>query len=197
LARRFPLFDSHLDLAHLYWQKLLNMGDIVVDATCGNGHDTLFLARLVLDDQKGELLAIDVQEEAIVASQQRLKEALSLEQYKRIRWLHGSHATFPSELKDVTLFVYNLGYLPGGDKNKTTQTDTTLKSIEKALELLKAGGAVSITCYPGHAEGDKEQKALLEYAQTLSPADWSVSFHQWNNRNHSPALLLIQKGQIL
>lgn len=192
MPRRFSLFDSHLDLAHALWKQLLREGDTVVDATCGNGHDTLFLAELALSDTEGKLLAIDIQAEAVAASQARLKENLTPRQYERIEWLQGSHAAFPEDLKEVSLFVYNLGYLPGGDKSKTTMTNTTLTSIDNALSLLKAGGVVSITCYPGHDEGKKEEKELMIYSAHLSPDTWSVSFHQWKNRKNAPSLLLIQ-----
>jgi hypothetical protein len=85
--------------------------------------------------------------------------------------------------------VYNLGYLPGGKKSITTQTDTTLESVKLSLELLADDGAISITCYPGHEEGAREEKELLAFAETLSSKEWNVCQHKWLNRPRSPSLL--------
>lgn len=193
MTRRFKLFDSHLDFAHQLCRDLVSKGDTVIDATCGNGHDTLILAKLALDEEKGSLLAIDLQEEAIHHSQERLRTEISAALYNRIHWQQGSHAIFPTDFREVSLIVYNLGYLPGGDKSQTTQTETTLSSVQQALLLLKEGGAIIITCYPGHAEGEKEEKALLDYLKTLPPDQWSISHHQWINRKKSPSLIFLQK----
>lgn len=192
MRRTFPLFQSHLDLAHAYWESLLTHPGTVVDATCGNGHDTLKLATL----KPTSLWAMDIQEKAIRATKKRLEEQLSAEELSSIQLVQGSHATFPAALKkeSVQLIVYNLGYLPGGDKSATTQRETTLKSLESALYLIQPGGAVSLTLYPGHPEGEKEREALLNFTSQLPPQQWSCCTHQWHNRQRSPILLLIQKA---
>ncbi|MCE2982425.1 MAG: rRNA methyltransferase, partial [Parachlamydia sp.] len=58
---RYPLFQSHLDLAHAYWDKLIRPGHIVIDATCGNGHDTLKLCLCVspTGQETGKVFAFD------------------------------------------------------------------------------------------------------------------------------------------
>lgn len=184
------LFQSHLVLAHHYWEQCLLPGDIAIDATCGNGHDTLRLARLGV----GKLYACDVQQEALTATQELLATKLTGEELQRIVYVHGSHASFPEEIipGSVKLIVYNLGYLPGGDKQLTTQVATTLASIRHAQRLLTAEGVISITCYPGHAEGALEEDALLAFAAALPLAEWVCCHHRWLNRNRGPSLLLLQ-----
>jgi len=189
MQARFPLFSTPIDLAHHYWKLLLLPTDTVVDATCGNGKDSLFLARLI---PEGILIALDVQQTALDKAYQYLAENLSSEQLTRIKLLLQSHASFPP-LARVKLIVYNLGYLPGGNKEITTQTATTLSSLQAALTLLAPGGAVSLTCYPGHPEGKREEEALLEVVKTLPSAEWNICYHQWTNRSTSPSLLFIQK----
>ena len=181
---KFPLFQSHLDLAHSYWEKLLHKEAIAIDATCGNGHDTLFLSPLAK-----KLYAIDIQEKAIEKTREKTGNA------PHIQLIQASHATFPLEIEkeSVSLIVYNLGYLPDTDKSLTTIRDTTLESLENALPLLHLGGAISITCYPGHPEGALEEEAIATWSTKLSPSMWSVCHHQWKNRNRSPSLFLIQK----
>lgn len=195
-SRNFPLFQSHLDLAHRYWSALILPGDIAIDATSGNGHDALQLCRLALKKDGGRVYALDIQQAAVAKTEDLLSSELPIELLERVSCLKSDHQNFPDEIieNSVKLIVYNLGYLPGGDKTMTTQTDSTLISLTAALRLLCAGGAISITCYPGHAEGLREENALLEYSQQLPPHTYSCCHHRWLNRKDAPSLLIIQKG---
>lgn len=196
MRSQFPLFQSHLDLAHRYWEKLIEPGDWIIDATCGNGVDTLKLCQLALRRGEGKVIGIDIQLEAITSTSRLLDLQLSEEQRSGVELICRCHSSFPPHCKQegIKLIVYNLGYLPKGNKELTTHLATTLQSVGKALELIQPGGAVSITCYPGHDEGKKEEDALLTFAKTLAPTEWSVCFHRWMNRTASPSLLLIQKA---
>lgn len=182
----FPLFSNPIDLAHDYWARLIKPGDLAIDATCGNGKDTLALLKL-----KAQVIAMDTQQEAVVKTRKLLEENQELENATLI---HRSHETFPENIQEgtVKLIVYNLGYLPGGNKTYTTLTHSTLKSIKQALPLIAKGGAISITCYPGHPEGEEEQKALLSFSMKLNPKQWCASHQTWVNRTLSPSLLLLQ-----
>ncbi len=192
----FNLFQSHLDLAHSYWHKIVNPGDVVIDATCGNGQDTLLLCRLALTESEGSLYAIDIQPKAIKQTQAFLTEHLSAPLLNRIHYQQSCHSVFPSSItpESVSLIAYNLGYLPGNNKQLTTMTETTLHSLNRALSLVKPGGAISLTCYPGHTEGSHEQEAIVNFATNLLPAEWSCCHHVWLNRKKSPSLLLLQKA---
>lgn len=178
----FPLFQSHLDLAKSFWKELVHPGDVVIDATCGNGHDTLFLSQLQV-----KLYAMDIQQEAIDEAKARVQNP--------VIFVMGCHSQFPEEisLESVKLVVYNLGYLPGGDKGFTTKVKTTLISVKQALSLLTKGGVISITCYPGHPAGEEEEKELLAFTNTLNPKEWSVTYIRFHNRKLAPSLLMIQK----
>ncbi|HEV8052136.1 MAG TPA: class I SAM-dependent methyltransferase [Parachlamydiaceae bacterium] len=200
--QQFLLFQTPLDLAHAYWQKLLKPGDCVIDATCGNGHDTLFLSGIVLDmdnsaaEKKGYVIAIDTQEQAIENTRNLLNQNLPKNLLDRISLHQQCHSSFPPSLRDesVNLVVYNLGYLPGGDKALTTVCPTTIKSLKAATPLIAPGGAICITCYPGHAAGVPEEEMALEFAASLDPHHWSSCHHRWVNRRNAPSLILIQRG---
>jgi len=181
---------SHLKLAHQYWESFLQSGDFAIDATCGNGHDSLALAKLV----EGHLLCIDVQKRALERTKEHLKKNLPSFQFKNIIYHLGCHSALPSLIESPRLIVYNLGYLPGSDKQVVTETESTLNSLRASLNALKPGGALSITCYSGHKKGEKEEKAVLSFAKSLSKKDFQVCHHQWINRLNSPSLLLIQKS---
>jgi ubiquinone/menaquinone biosynthesis C-methylase UbiE len=187
---------NHLNFAHACWSQTILPGDLVIDATCGNGHDTLFLAKVALTDSSGTLFSIDIQSEAIESAKKLLKDQLDDKLMERVRFVHGSHETFPVGIEpgSVSLIVYNLGYLPGGDKKKTTMTDTTINSLREAQKLVKKGGMISITCYPGHEEGMREEEALLDYCSQLKPWQWTCYHHKWVNRALAPSVIVITKS---
>lgn len=189
---KFPLFSSHLELAHAYWERLLKPGDWVIDATCGNGKDTLFLATLLLKNPcDSGVIAIDLQATAI-------EKTKTLCPFHPIYFFCQSHETFPqiAYLKPIRLIVYNLGYLPGSNKKIKTLSSTTLISLKNALSILLPGGAISITCYPGHQEGAEEEAMLLEMAEQLNPRLWNVTYHKRLNCLSAPSLLLFQKCEL-
>lgn len=143
----------------------LEEGDVAVDATMGNGHDTLYLAQQVGDS--GLVHAFDVQTQAIESTRARLNEA-GLE--KRVRLHALSHEKMDEVVKGpVRLIVFNLGWLPGGDHSITTQTGSTLAAVQKGLNLLSVGGLMVICAYPGHSEGQKEKDCLEDMLQGLEP----------------------------
>ncbi|HEY4255304.1 MAG TPA: class I SAM-dependent methyltransferase [Chlamydiales bacterium] len=176
----------HLLLAHQLWESHLKPTDLAIDMTVGNGHDTLFLVKLL---PEGQVIGFDIQEKAIEATRTRT-EGHSL----RVQLFSCSH----TELKNISLpdsprlIVYNLGYLPGGDHSITTQVDTTLESLDDALALLDLGGALSITCYPGHDEGKREEEAVFAWAKSQDGVN--VSIHQWLERERAPSLVWVKKG---
>jgi hypothetical protein len=193
----FPLFQSHLDLAHAYWSKILQSGDHAIDATCGNGHDTLKLCQLALSNTQGKIYALDRQKEAIANTKKNLAIYLNAEKLEKVDFILTCHSQFPTTIlpDSIKLIVYNLGYLPGGNKKETTLSETTILSLQNALNLVQAGGVISLTCYPGHDEGLQEEQKLLQFVQSLSPLKWSCCHHQWLNRKNAPSLLLLQKAQ--
>jgi len=183
-------FSTPIHLAHHFWTlhySIAHHDGIVIDATCGNGKDAFFLACL-LQGSTTPLWCIDIQEISI----SHTKSLLSTHPHKdHIHFLHGSHTELPKE--PIQLIVYNLGYLPKGDKRITTMTTSSIISIQNALSLLAPEGLISIICYSGHAEGAREAAAILELASSLAPSTWCVTHMTWPNRNQAPSLLLITK----
>lgn len=188
-------FDSPVHLAHVYWKDYLSIGDSAIDATCGNGHDTLFIAKNILSVDQGKIYSLDIQTQALAQTRDHLCQNLSPEILKRVELIQSCHSCFPQEIrpKTIKLIVYNLGYLPGGNKEITTSFETTLSSIEKAMDLVADNGLISITCYPGHAAGKIEQTKILKLVEDLHPWKWICCHHVWINRNEAPSLFLLQR----
>lgn len=179
-------FSPHLNLAKKYWEDLLTAEDLAIDATSGNGHDTLFLAKIC------SVVALDIQEQAIEKTQKLLESHQSQAELHLLSHVHINTLILKSAPK---LIVYNLGYLPGADKSITTKNRDTLLSVQKSLKMLAAGGALCITCYPGHDEGLLEEQALEKWIQSLDTNRWDITHHKWEIRPRAPSLIWIRSVQ--
>ena len=178
-------------LSHLFLRSFVRDGHHAVDATCGNGHDTLLLARLVGD--RGHVWGFDIQQQAVAETGRRLAEA---ELSSRVTLLKSGHEELALHVTvPVQAVLFNLGYLPGGDRSIITRPGTTTAALEQALPLLAPGGIVLVTVYPGHDGGADEQSAVEEWGAGLG----SRAFHCWrmgqtNATTDAPYLLLVQKA---
>lgn len=160
--------------AHQFIQQVLDEGDIAVDATVGNGYDTLFLAQSV--GNTGKVYGFDIQQEALDNTYQKLKTNHA---DKQVALFYAGHETMPILLPEestgkISAIMFNLGYLPGGDKNRTTGISTTLAALEASLILLASGGRISILAYTGHSGGREETEAVKDWAKKL-PTDLYTS----------------------
>ena len=178
-------------LAADYVRRTVRPGDTVVDATMGNGQDTLFLCGLV--GETGRVFAFDVQPEAVERTRARLNEAGVL---SRATLLLAGHETMAQHVPGgVQAVMFNLGWLPGAQHAVTTLERTTLPAVEAACSLLCPGGIVAVCVYPGHEEGKRELAALDRFAASLSPRAFNVLRHQFmNGPENTPQLLLIQRN---
>lgn len=188
------LITRPTELSLMLLRQYISEGDIVIDATAGNGNDTLALARLA--GKTGTVYAFDVQEAAIAKTKALLeKESFS----GKCELILGSHHLMEEFIPEknhgkISAVVFNLGYLPNGNKEKTTQSETTLPAVKQALELIRPGGIVAITMYGGHSEGAEEKEELLRFAEELPQKEYhSVYISLINQRNRPPELLLITK----
>jgi len=178
------------ELAHFMAGLMITEGVLTVDATAGNGYDTVFLAEKV--GPEGHVYSFDVQQEAIDYTYKRLKQE-NLE--KRVTLLRKNHEYLQQYVPDrVAVIMYNLGYLPGGDRHITTKYDTTIKSIKQALGLLIPGGIISIVLYPGHREGAEEKEKIIPFCRQLDSSHYEILNSRLLNRDQNPPeLIIIQK----
>ena len=192
LNRQKQLFDflsrsPHITLSHQIWKEHLKQGDHVLDATVGNGHDAAFVAPLIFPT--GRLIALDIQSSAL----QKSKELLG--DHYPIDWILQSHATYPNSLDDscLDLVIFNLGYLPGSDKECITQSQTTITSLKALSDKLKQGGMLSITTYSGHPGGQEEEHAVENFVSSLERHQFGVISFSWPNRPQAPKLFIAKK----
>ncbi len=171
-------------------QDYVSEGDIIVDATCGNGYDTLRLARL----SPAKLYAFDIQQEAIEATRKRLCGAGFAEKLEdgSIELICDSHERLTNYVKSsVRAAVFNLGYLPGADKSRTTSASSTLKAVRSCLSLLEPDGLVCITMYSGHPAGRQEKEHLLAFAENLDKRLCHCAYINLINQPAAPPEILL------
>ncbi|MFC4321634.1 class I SAM-dependent methyltransferase [Litchfieldia salsa] len=187
-----------LDRILPFARKLLTLavspGDIVIDATIGNGHDTLYLANLV--GESGHVYGFDIQQSAIDQTVNRLSEAQALSRATLYKESHDKISTLlpASANHKVTAAIFNLGYLPGGDKEIVTKPDSTIAAVEQILEMMPPEGIIILVIYHGHEEGAYERDALLKYVTTIDQQYAHVlNYRFMNQQNNPPFILAIEK----
>ena len=167
-------FDQHRDSMKL-----------AVDATCGNGFDTEFLLRIGF----AKVVGVDIQSEAIAITSKRVQD-----QYiNNVELYQQSHDKLHLTIKDqVNCFMFNLGYLPHGDKTITTTSKSTLSALNYCLNKLQQNGYISVLCYPGHEEGRVETNAIKNWLKTIDERFSVEQFLSSSPSTNSPILYTIK-----
>ncbi len=177
-----------LDLHKKFILTHLGEGDVAVDFTMGNGHDTAFLSRTV--GESGRVYAFDIQAQAVESTAKNLKEWGCPENYTLI---HASHHQVKDYVKEpIKAGMFNLGYLPGGDKRITTMRETTMPAIEAAIDLLGPDGILNIAVYPGHEEGEAEGKMICDYLAGISRHKVCATLVKIINSPTSPFFIMVE-----
>lgn len=155
--------------------------NIAIDMTCGNGLDTLFLAK-----QASSVLAFDIQDLAILNTNKLLKD----NQINNVKIIKDSHDLFDKYINQkVDQVIYNLGYLPNGDKEIKTKAKTVVASLEKVIDYLNVSGIIVIVIYLHELE---ESKSIESYVSKLG-TKYDVMKYEVLNKTNSPYIIKIQK----
>lgn len=185
---------SLVNLAHDLIRDILRPGDIAIDATVGNGHDTVFLAEQV--GTSGQIYGFDIQQAAIDSTREKFRQN-GLSACPTL--ILASHADMgekiPADLHGkINAIMFNLGYLPGGDKSIITLTDSTLAALSVASRILAVNGIITLLAYPGHQGGDLETDQVKNWCEQLNPDHFNVStIYSTAHKESAPRLFAILK----
>ncbi len=184
------ILESGVDISHQYAKKVIKEGDFVVDATAGNGNDTLFIAKHV--GESGHVYCFDIQTQALENTRKKIEKNNMQE---RVSFICDGHQNMDKYIdQNIKLVVFNLGYLPGGDHAIHTRPSTTIQAIEKSLALICKNGIVIVVVYYGADSGFEEKDAVLKYLKQLDCKKYSVLMHQYINQvNCPPIAICIEK----
>ncbi len=167
----------------------IKKGGVAVDFTMGNGHDTLWLSEAL--GENGKVYAFDIQPQALESSRKLLEESGAAKNYTLILDSHANVKNYVSE--KICIGMFNLGFLPGGDKSITTKRETTMVAIRAAIDLLDADGALLIAVYPGHEEGTIEGELIEKELETLNRRELCASKFKIVNSPTSPFFFLVER----
>ncbi|MBQ0138996.1 MAG: class I SAM-dependent methyltransferase [Kurthia sp.] len=179
-----------LNYAQFLMKDFVEAGDVVVDATAGNGYDTALLAELV--GESGHVYAFDVQEQAVEATKRRLNE---LNLAMRCDVILDGHEQVASYVKEpIKAAVFNLGYLPGADHSIVTKPSTTVAAIEAIIKQLVIGGVIILVIYHGHEGGKEERNQVIDYVSSLPQKKINVLRYEFiNQKNDPPFIIALEK----
>ena len=171
----------------------LKEGDRAIDATSGNGYDTLFLAQQV--GLSGKVIAIDIQDCAIQSTREKLESAGLID---RVRLVSEDHAVAQRKLivadhEGVAAVTFNLGYLPGSDKSIQTRAESTKAALTASIQLLVPGGCLCVTAYRGHSGGTVEAETVEALMHISRAQGNAVECHQPESSNSPPILWVLRK----
>ncbi|GAB4072716.1 class I SAM-dependent methyltransferase [Barrientosiimonas marina] len=184
-----------INYSHYLMQEAVNQGDTIIDATCGNGHDTVFLSKIA--GQEGHVFGFDIQDQAIAHTNELLAQNGSTNT-TLIKDSHSNllHHIPVDRLTRLGGAIFNLGFLPGSDKSIITQSETTILAIESMLLHLKQNGIIVLVVYHGHEGGDQEREELMRYVRQLNQYHYQVLFYGFvNQKNDPPFILAITKHE--
>jgi len=165
-------------------------GDLCLDATAGNGFDTLFLARQV--GAEGTVHSMDLQSDALIMTGSLLEKHGLAERVTTHLSCHSKMETVlpPAAKGRIRAITFNLGYLPKGNKSITTKAETTLPAIRLAYDWLGRNGVLSVLCYLGHPGGKNEEETVRKLIQDQG---WKNEIIPGNDSGESPVLHWIEK----
>lgn len=176
-----------IPFVHNKLKEIVTQDDYVIDGTCGNGYDTLFLARLAR-----KVYAFDIQELAIENTKERMKR----NKIHNVQFVLDSHANIDNYVEEkIKAAVFNLGYLPGSDKRVVTKGDSTITAIEKIQKKLVIGGLICFVVYTGKFGGEEESNDLLNYVNALDHKYYNVIKYCYLNNAKAPYVIIIEKLQ--
>jgi len=181
------IFFNISSFTHNLLGNVISLGDYVIDATIGNGNDTLFLAESV--GPNGRVYGFDIQESAIENTYSLLcKHGLS----EQVTIIHDGHENMSKHIiAPVKAVMFNLGYLPKSNHQIITLPESTISALKQAVELLLPGGIITVTVYPGHQGGEIEKMAVEKFLRNLDIKNWDTLVWSFLNRSSSAPYLMV------
>jgi hypothetical protein len=189
---------SLVNIAHNLVRDVLFPGDFAIDATVGNGHDTSFLVEQV--SPTGGVFGFDIQQAAIDSTWLKMESCCNLSALtERLTLVQTSHADMAEIIPakyhgNIKACMFNLGYLPGGDKGIITQTDSTITALNIVSRMLSSNGIITVMAYPGHKGGDLETDQVKTWCEQLDEDQFKISIiYSSKNKESAPRLFVIRK----
>lgn len=187
-------FKNIINTRHIvnyFIENHLKEDSFAIDCTIGNGNDTLKLKKAV--GVNGTIYGFDIQDIAIKNTKKLLLEN---NLFDNINLVQDGHENIDKYIEEemADFIIYNLGYLPGGNKSIKTKSNSTKESLIKSLKILKSNGLLLITVYTGHQGGMEEKIVIEDLISSLEQKYYNVLKYDFiNQSNYPPILYVIEK----
>jgi predicted methyltransferase len=188
---RVPVVEE----SHKAVSRVVREGDFAVDATAGNGRDTALLCQLV--GASGFVLSVDIQPAALASARETVGRSGWI---NRCRFECADHTNLAGLVarygpnRSASVVMFNLGYLPGGDKSIATRPESTAAALRDAASLIRSGGLVSVVVYRGHPGAIEEAESVEAWLRDLDPAEFRVERSGYDTAAaHRPYLALVYR----
>ena len=151
---------------------------ICIDATAGGGNDSLYLV-----SKTKYVYCFDIQQASLLKTKQRLKD------YNNYQFILDSHENLDAYINTpIDCIMFNLGYLPYGANDITTLSTSTIAAITKGYKILKKNALMTIACYYGQLNGQKETTDVIKYViNTFN------NYQIMQTKINGPILIVIRK----
>lgn len=176
------IYNNTKTLVESLMKSKIPTSKICLDMTFGNGNDSY---KMLSINKSIQVYGFDIQKICIDNAKKT----------NNLKVINDSHLNFEKYTNEkIDFAVFNLGYLPGGDKNITTNYDTVIKTLEKLLKLMNIEGQIVITFYPGHRPGFEESINIINFLRTLNQKEFNVIRYDFLNQiNNPPFVCLIER----
>lgn len=190
--KQVSMLATSLAFSHQLLEEVIQKGDHVVDATMGNGHDTVFLAGLV--GEAGKVYAFDIQNQALQTTQAKLLQKALIDRVTLISDGHENIKNYLGKNEVIQAAIFNLGYLPRSDKTIITKPSTTLQALRVLCSHLGKKGRILIVAYYGHDGGLEELHQVENFCQKLPQDEFqTLTYRFLNQKNQPPILFCIER----
>ena len=179
-----------VELTHRFLRSTLAPGGLYLDATCGNGHDTLFLCSVA--GENGRVIGLDIQPQA-AANTNALLAANGMAAIGRAECCDHRELLRFALPGSADCVMFNFGWLPGAAHDVHSTADSTLPALQAGLDALKPGGVLAAVLYSGKVIGNAEKKAAAEFFRSLPLADYTVlicEFANWADTAPLPCFVI-------
>lgn len=167
-----------VELTHRFLAQRVAPGGLYLDATCGNGHDTLFLCQLAGAD--GQVIGMDIQDTAVQSTNRLLADSGMAGIGRAVQCDHRELLRYaPQGSADCVMF--NFGWLPGADHTVHSTAEGSLAALKAGLTALRPGGVLSAVLYSGKIIGSSEKEAALAFFRSLPLTDYTVLICEFGN----------------
>lgn len=177
---------SMVAISHDFLKPALHKQARAIDATLGQGQDTLFF----LKARAARIAAFEVQADVAARTMERIgssKVQVYLTGHEHMQ------ESLPSDwVENTDAILFNFGYCPHENPQIQTRPKTSLEAVQQALTMLKVKGRMALVFYP-HEDWEEESALIEDFLMTLDPHVFAIQKVIQLNAKKAPFVVCLEK----